>query len=117
MSDHILNKYGTTRCPVERVAANVDDGDCSACGATVNDQPDTLTARTEALNRVAAENDRLRATLTRVERLAFQWSEKADDAELMAISRKGLSDEPGLRAFATVMRRRAAEISVALEGP
>lgn len=33
---HSLTEYGTTRCPVQRVAANVDsDGECSACGAPV----------------------------------------------------------------------------------
>lgn len=36
---HLLTEYGTTRCPVERVAANADDEDgvliCSACGGVV----------------------------------------------------------------------------------
>ena len=32
---HSLTEYGTTDCPVQRVRANVDDGECSACGATV----------------------------------------------------------------------------------
>ena len=34
--DHPVTEYGTTRCPVERVAAEIDDdGECSACGAVV----------------------------------------------------------------------------------
>lgn len=32
---HVLTEYGTTTCPVEQVRANVDDGECSACGAHV----------------------------------------------------------------------------------
>lgn len=37
VSDHPVTEYGTTRCPVERVAAEIDgeDGTCSACGAQV----------------------------------------------------------------------------------
>lgn len=32
---HVLTEYGTTSCPLERVRAEVDEGVCSACGATV----------------------------------------------------------------------------------
>ena len=32
---HTLTEYGTTSCPVEGVRANVDDGECSACGTHV----------------------------------------------------------------------------------
>lgn len=32
---HVLSEYGTTTCPVELVRANVDDGQCSACGEAV----------------------------------------------------------------------------------
>lgn len=34
-TEHTLSEYGTTDCPIERVRANVDDGECSACGARV----------------------------------------------------------------------------------
>ena len=33
--EHTLTEYGTTDCPVEAVRANVDDGECSACGARI----------------------------------------------------------------------------------
>ena len=35
LPDHALNEYGTTDCPVERVRAFADDGECSACGGRV----------------------------------------------------------------------------------
>jgi hypothetical protein len=35
MSEYVLTEYGTTTCPVEGVRADVDDGACSACGASV----------------------------------------------------------------------------------
>jgi hypothetical protein len=39
---HVLTEHGTTTCPVERVRADVDDGECSACGATVPNAGDAL---------------------------------------------------------------------------
>lgn len=36
---HVLTEYGTTSCPIEGVRANVDDGECSACGARVAAAP------------------------------------------------------------------------------
>lgn len=41
VSEHLLNKYGTTDCPVERVRAFADDGECSACGGEVLPTTDT----------------------------------------------------------------------------
>ena len=38
MTEHYLNEYGTTDCPVECVRANVDDGECSACGSLVDSE-------------------------------------------------------------------------------
>jgi hypothetical protein len=37
VAEHWVNEYGTTNCPIEDVRANVDDGECSACGATVTE--------------------------------------------------------------------------------
>lgn len=34
---HGFTEHGTINCPVEGVRAFVDDGECSACGATVEE--------------------------------------------------------------------------------
>jgi hypothetical protein len=34
VAEHYLTKYGTTHCPENRVAAEIDqDGECSSCGS------------------------------------------------------------------------------------